>query len=88
MEKRKVEFEFEPLKALAAIATIASVVTAGYYAASWFDDAGESHTIVEQLAQGQLQLQKEEELRQELWGDNYRKKITKILDKENETRSE
>ena len=48
--------------------------------ASWFDDAEESHTIVEQLAEGQMQLQQEEQLRQELWGDNYRKKITKILD--------
>ena len=80
MQKHKVEFEFDPLKALAAIATIASVVTVGYYMASWFDDAEESHTIVEQLAEGQMQLQQEEQLRQELWGDNYRKKITKILD--------
>ena len=88
MEKRKVEFEFDPIKALAAVATIASVITAGYYVASWFDDAEESHTIVEQLAEGQIQLQQEEQLRQELWGDNYRNKITKILDNEKETRSE
>jgi hypothetical protein len=43
MEKRKVEFEINPTRAMGWIATIIGILTAGYAMASWIDDAGESH---------------------------------------------
>ena len=113
MNKKKVEFEFEPMKVLGALATISAILAAGYAIASWIDDAEESHETVkamppplvltqqqseteealETLAKGQLQLQQQEMLRQEIWGPNYRKKISEILDDDeqqpqNETGSE
>jgi len=40
--------------------------------------------ILEKLAEGQLQLQNEEKLRQELWGESYRKKISSIVEEYDE----
>ena len=107
MNKQKVEFEFEPMKVLGALATISAILAAGYAIASWIDDAEESHETVEAmpsppiiqqqtetedaletLAKGQLQLQQQEMLRQEIWGPNYRKKISEILDEEEQPRNE
>jgi len=110
MNKKKVEFEFNPMRLIAAIGTVLAVVTAGYAMASWIDDAEESHrradmappppyyealeeeqddtnTTLDLLKENQLQLQQQEILRQELWGPNYRKKISEILDEEDENPS-
>jgi hypothetical protein len=43
MNKKKIEFEFNPAMAIGWIATLIGILTAGYAMASWIDDAGESH---------------------------------------------
>ena len=42
---KKVEFEFNPTRAMGWIATLIGILTAGYAMASWIDDAGEAHVI-------------------------------------------
>jgi len=96
MEKRKVEFELDVNKLAAWIAVIVPVI-GGLW---WIWDAGKTHdlvkvmppppdlhsteSLVEQLAEGQRQLQQEEVLRQELWGESYRKKISSMVDEYDE----
>ena len=47
MNKKKVEFEFDPAKAFGLVATLLGITTAGYAMASWIDDAEESHEKTE-----------------------------------------
>ena len=44
---KKVEFEFNPTRAMGWIATLIGILTAGYAMASWIDDASESHEKTE-----------------------------------------
>ena len=113
MEKKKVEFEFDPVSLgvkviafLGGVGTIIALLIYGHAASSWIDDAEESHqradsappppyyaaleeeqdetnNTLDLLKENQLQLQQQEILRQELWGPNYRKKISEILDENN-----
>jgi hypothetical protein len=96
MNKRKVEFEVDVNK-FAAWVAVAAPVLGGLW---WIWNAGETHalveamppppdlhsteSLVEQLAEGQIKLQREETLRQELWGKDYRKKISSMVDEHNE----
>ena len=96
MNKRKVEFEVDVNK-FAAWVAVAAPVLGGLW---WIWNAGETHelveamppppdlhlteSLVEQLAEGQRQLQQEEQLRQELWGESYRKKISSMADEYDE----
>ena len=48
---KKVEFEFNPTRAMGWIATLIGILTAGYAMASWIDDAAESHDKTESHAE-------------------------------------
>jgi hypothetical protein len=96
MNKRKVEFELD-INKLAAWVAVAAPILGGLW---WIWNAHETHELVEamppppdlhsteslvkQLAEGQLKLQQDEQLRQELWGESYRKKISSMVDEYDE----
>jgi hypothetical protein len=103
MNKTKVEFEFNPARAMGWIATLIGILTAGYAMASWIDDASESHVKTDSHAEQLIefppqeanedidkltiiveQLNKQQEFERKLWGPAYEKKISEILDKEQE----
>lgn len=95
MNKRKVEFELDINKLAAWVAVIAPVIGGLWWIYDVADTSSDTaalvkamppppalnstESLVKQLSKGQIQLQKEEEFRQVLWGKDYRKKISGLL---------